>query len=72
MTLFNEGVTVMAAAILSWNEFDSVIRIKQRKEAPSKPAFKFFPSDSVCTVATVPHCPYIWIGFESGTIHVYK
>jgi len=62
----------MAAAILSWNESDSIVRIKQRKEAPSKPAFKFFPSDSICTIATSPHCPYIWIGFESGTIYVYK
>uniref|UniRef100_A0A2S2Q1U2 Lysosomal-trafficking regulator n=1 Tax=Sipha flava TaxID=143950 RepID=A0A2S2Q1U2_9HEMI len=72
LTLLNEGVTVMAAAILSWNKFDSVVRIKQRKEAPSKPAFQFFSTDKVCTIASAPHCPYIWIGFESGIIHVYK
>ncbi|VVC33396.1 Hypothetical protein CINCED_3A019913 [Cinara cedri] len=72
LTLLNEGVTVMAAAILSWSEYDSVVRIKQRKEAPSKPAFKFFPTENVCIIATAPHCPYIWIGFESGIIHVYK
>lgn len=62
----------MAAAILSWSEFDSVVRIKQRKEAPSKPAFKFFSCENVCTIATAPHCPYIWIGFQSGIMHVYK
>lgn len=62
----------MAAAILSWSKFDSVVRIKQRKEAPSKPAFKFYPTEIVCTIVTAPHCPYIWIGFESGIIHVYK
>lgn len=62
----------MAAAILSWSDSDSVVRIKQRKEAPSKPALKFFSSDYVCNIVTAPHCPYIWIGFKSGIIHVYK
>ncbi|XP_060836143.1 lysosomal-trafficking regulator isoform X2 [Rhopalosiphum padi] len=72
LTLLNEGVTVMAAAILTWSEFDNVVRIKQRKEAPSKPAFKFFSTDNISTIVTAPHCPYVWIGFESGIIHVYK
>ncbi|XP_050540589.1 lysosomal-trafficking regulator isoform X2 [Daktulosphaira vitifoliae] len=72
LTLLNEGVTIMGVAILSWSHADGLVRIKQRKEAPYKPALKFFSGEIVSKIATAPHCPFIWIGFESGLIHVYK
>lgn len=72
MNLVNEGVTVMGAALLSWNHMDGIIRIKERKEMPQVPIIFCPAKDPISVCATAPDCPLIWIGLSSGNILVFK
>ncbi|XP_011343929.2 lysosomal-trafficking regulator isoform X3 [Ooceraea biroi] len=67
------GMSVLGAALASWNGTDGVARLKCKKEQPPRPLIKSLGLDPITTLGTAPDCGQLWIGHLSGriTVHTY-
>ncbi|XP_025074143.1 lysosomal-trafficking regulator [Pogonomyrmex barbatus] len=65
------GMSVLGAALASWNSTDGIARLKFKKEQPPRPLIKSSGLDPITTLASTPDCGQLWIGHLSGRITVY-
>ncbi|XP_034950425.1 lysosomal-trafficking regulator [Chelonus insularis] len=66
------NTSVLGAALVSWNNNDSIIRLKLKKEQPPKPLIKSSGLDPITVIASAPDCGQLWFGHHSGKIIVYE
>ncbi|EFN65741.1 Lysosomal-trafficking regulator [Camponotus floridanus] len=67
------NMSVLGAALASWNGTDGIARLKCKKEQPPKPLIKSSGLDPITTLGSTPDCGQLWIGHLSGriTAHTY-
>ncbi|CAK9830368.1 Lysosomal-trafficking regulator [Anthophora retusa] len=65
------GMSVLGAALVSWNGTDGIARLKCKKEQPPRPLIKSSGLNPITIIGSAPDCGQLWTGHLSGRITVY-
>ncbi|KAK0171372.1 hypothetical protein PV328_009113 [Microctonus aethiopoides] len=66
------SISVLAAALASWNNNDGIVRLKSKKVQPPKPLIQSCGFDPITIIGSAADCGQLWLGHFSGRITVYS